>query len=199
MRFWRNIALNSVKARILNVFCIILSKYPTYISGKDIVEFSKGRPSVPKADHIVLIGLGRVGRRVAQLLLDLKQPLVGIHATDLEPGVLPRMPLIVGNITNALSKVNITTAKSVIVVTDDEVVNLEIALRTHAANPTASLAIRTFDPRFSENVAQLLPYARVMGVYALAAEAFAAAAFGENILNLFRLNYLKEWVIVTQS
>ncbi|MHC5918046.1 MAG: TrkA C-terminal domain-containing protein, partial [Nostoc sp.] len=33
--------------------------------------------------------MGRVGRRVAQLLLDLKQPLVGIHATDLEPGVLP--------------------------------------------------------------------------------------------------------------
>ncbi len=44
------------------------------------------------------------------------------------------------------------------------------------------------DPRFSENVARLLPYARVLNVYALAAEAFAAAAFGENILNLFRLN-----------
>ncbi|BDI14432.1 hypothetical protein ANSO36C_02340 [Nostoc cf. commune SO-36] len=159
-------------------------------------QFSKGRPSVPKADHIVLIGLGRVGRRVAQLLLELKQPLVGVHATDLEPGVLPQMPLIIGDITNALNKVNITTAKSVIVVTDDEVVNLEIALRTHAANPTASLAIRTFDPRFSENVAQLLPYARVMGVYALAAEAFAAAAFGENILNLFRLN--KQTILVTE-
>ncbi|MBG1266907.1 potassium channel family protein [Nostoc sp. WHI] len=159
-------------------------------------QFSKGRLPVPKADHIVIIGLGRVGRRVAQLLQELKQPLVGVHATDLEPGVLPQMPLIVGNITNALNKVNITTAKSVIVVTDDEVANLEIALRTHAANPTASLAIRTFDPRFGENVAQLLPYARVMDVYALAAEAFVAAAFGENILNLFRLN--NQTILVTE-
>ncbi len=151
-------------------------------------QFSKRRPPVPKADHVVLIGLGRVGQRVAQLLEELRQPLVGVKATDLEPGVLSQMPLIVGNIQNALSKVNIATAKSVIVVTDDEVANLEIALRAHAANPTASLVIRTFDPRFSENVARLLPYARVLGVYALAAEAFAAAAFGENILNLFRLN-----------
>lgn len=159
-------------------------------------QFSKGRPPVPKADHIVVIGLGRVGRRVAQLLQELKQPLVGVHATDLEPGVLPQMPLIVGNITNALNKVNITTAKSVIIVTDDEVANLEIALRTHAANPTASLAIRTFDPRFGENVAQLLPYAKFMDVYALAAEAFVAAAFGENILNLFRLN--NQTILVTE-
>ncbi|MDZ7957368.1 MAG: NAD-binding protein [Aulosira sp. DedQUE10] len=151
-------------------------------------QFSQRRLPVPKADHVVLIGLGRVGVRVAQLLQELKQPLVGVHASQLDPGILSTMPLIQGNIKNALSRVNLTTAKSVIVVTDDEVANLEIGLMTHASNPTANLVIRTFDPRFSENVARLLPYARVFGVYALAAEAFAAAAFGENVLNLFRLN-----------
>jgi Trk K+ transport system NAD-binding subunit len=151
-------------------------------------QFSRRRLPVPKADHVVLIGLGRVGQRVATLLQELNQTLVGVHPTDLEPGVLSQMPLILGNIKNALSRINITTAKSVIVVTDDEVANLEIGLKAHAVNPTANLVIRTFDPRFSENVARLLPYARVLNVYALAAEAFAAAAFGENILNLFRLN-----------
>ncbi|MCC5639172.1 NAD-binding protein [Nostoc sp. CHAB 5844] len=151
-------------------------------------QFSKRRPRIPKADHVVLIGMGRVGRGVAQLLQELKQPLVGVHTKDLEPGVLPQMPFVVGNINNALSKVNMQTAKSVIVVTDDEVANLEIALKARTVNPQANLVIRTFDPRFSENVAQLLPYARVLGVYALAAEAYAGAAFGENILNLFRLD-----------
>ncbi|WP_017655721.1 NAD-binding protein [Fortiea contorta] len=151
-------------------------------------QFSRRRLPVPKTDHVVLIGLGRVGQRVAQLLQEFKQPLVGVHVTDLEWGVLSGIPLITGNIKNALSRVNITTAKSVIIVTDDEVANLEIALRAHAVNPTANLVIRTFDPRFSENVARLLPYARVLGAYALSAEAFVAAAFGENILNVFRLN-----------
>ncbi len=151
-------------------------------------QFPKRRLPVPKADHVVLIGLGRVGQQIAKLLEELKQPLVAIHPTELEPGVLPRIPLIQGNIKNSLSKVNIATAKSVIVVTDDEVANLEIGLLAHAANPTANLAIRTFDPRFSENIARLLPYARVLGAYMLSAQAFAAAAFGENIHSLFRLN-----------
>jgi Trk K+ transport system NAD-binding subunit len=151
-------------------------------------QFSKRRPSVPKADHVVLVGLGRVGQRVATLLQELKQPLVAVHATEVEFEILPDVPLVVGNIKQALNKVNITTAKSIIAVTDDEVANLEIALRVNSENPGANLVIRTFDPRFSENIASLLPFARVMGAYALSAEAFVAAAFGENILSLFRLN-----------
>ncbi|AFY46162.1 K+ transport system, NAD-binding component [Nostoc sp. PCC 7524] len=151
-------------------------------------QFSMRRLPVPKSDHVVLVGLGRVGRLVAHLLQELKQPLIGINSYELDPSLLPPIPLIVGNIKNALNKVNITTAKSVIVVTDDEVTNLEIALMSHAANPKACVVIRTVDPRFSENVARLLPYARVLGVYELAAEAFVGAAFGENILNLFRLH-----------
>ena len=146
------------------------------------------RPPVPKSGHVVLIGLGRLGQGVAKLLQDMQQPLVVINATAAEPGILPQMPLIIGNIKDALNKVNITTAKSIIAVSDDEIANLEIALLAHAANPKVDLVIRTFDPRFSENIARLLPYARVLGVYALAAEAFAAAAFGENVLSLFRLN-----------
>ncbi|MBW4643971.1 MAG: NAD-binding protein [Goleter apudmare HA4340-LM2] len=160
-------------------------------------QFSKGRRlPVPKTDHVVLIGLGRVGQLVAQLLQELKQPFVGVNSTDLELGILSRIPLITGNIQNALSRVNITTAKSVIVVTDDEVANLEIALKAHTVNPKANLVIRTFDPRFSENISQLLPYAKVLGVYALAAEAFVGAAFGENILNVFRLD--NQTILVTE-
>lgn len=154
------------------------------------------RPPIPKTDHVVLIGLGRVGQRIAALLQDLNQPLVGLHVTPLDPGILPRIPLIVGNIRNALTKANLATAKSIIAVTDDEVANLELALRAYAANPTANLVIRTFEPRFSENVAKLLPHARVLGAYALAAEAFAAAAFGENVLSLFRLN--NQTMLVTE-
>ncbi|HIK05360.1 MAG TPA: NAD-binding protein [Trichormus sp. M33_DOE_039] len=151
-------------------------------------QFSVRRLPIPRSDHVVLIGLGRVGKLVAHLLQELKQPLIGVHAHNLDPSLLLPMPLIVGNIKNVLQKVNLSTAKSVVVVTDDEVTNLEIALMTHAANPKACIVIRTVDPRFSQNIARLLPYARVLGVYELAAEAFVGAAFGENILNLFRLN-----------
>ncbi|XGV98071.1 MAG: TrkA family potassium uptake protein [Leptolyngbya sp. BL-A-14] len=151
-------------------------------------QFLKRRPPVPKADHIILVGLGRVGQRVATLLQELQQPLVGIHATALDPSVLPTIPLVTGNIHDTLVRANLPTAKSVIIVTDDEVTNLEIALMAQTANPGCNLVVRVFDPAFAENVARLLPTARILGAYALSAAAFAGAAFGENILNLFRLN-----------
>jgi Trk K+ transport system NAD-binding subunit len=148
----------------------------------------KKRPPIPKSKHVVIIGLGRVGQGVATLLQEYQQPFVGIDAKELEAGVLPQIPIIIGTNKNLLAKANVATAKSIIAVTDDEIANLEIGLRSHAVNPKANIIIRTFDPRFSENVAQLLPYARVVGNYALSAEAFVAAAFGKNIHSLFRLN-----------
>ncbi|PSB28307.1 potassium channel family protein [Stenomitos frigidus] len=151
-------------------------------------QFLKRRPPVPKAEHVVLVGLGRLGQRIATLLQELKQPLVGVHAIAIDPGVLPQMAIVTGNLHDTLARVNLATAKSMIIVTDDEVANLEIALMAQAANPNCNLVVRVFDPAFTQHVAQLLPAARVMGAYALAAAAFAGAAFGENILNLFRLN-----------
>ena len=151
-------------------------------------QFFTSRSPVPKQNHVVLIGLGRIGQRVATLLQELKQPLVGITSTALDQGVLPQMPLIVSNIANALTKVNISNAKSIIAITDDDMENLEIGLMAHAINPTSGIVIHTYDQHFSDNVARLFPYAQVLCASALSAEVFAAAAFGENVLSLFHLN-----------
>jgi Trk K+ transport system NAD-binding subunit len=159
-------------------------------------QFLRRRPLIPRQEHVVLVGLGKVGKRIAKLLLDLKQSLVGINGTILDPEDLPQMPLIVGNWSSVLEHANLKTARSLIAVTDDEVANLEIALMAHAANPKLNLVICTFDSLFTENVAQLLPYTRVLGTYALAAEAYAGAAFGENVLELLHLN--NQTILVTE-
>jgi len=158
-------------------------------------QFARRRP-IPRSGHVVIVGLGRVGHRVASLLEQLKQPFVGVHATAPEPALSPQIPVVVDNLKTALNKVNLANAKSLLAVTDDEVLNLEIALRAQAINPNVNLIIRTFKPSFQQNISKLLPNARVLGAYALAAEAFAAAAFGENILNLFRLN--NQTLLVTE-
>jgi Trk K+ transport system NAD-binding subunit len=151
-------------------------------------QLQNRRPPVPLQDHIVLVGLDTVGRHVATQLQNLKQPIVGVSPTDLDPSVLPQMPLVVGDLTTALTEINLATAKSVVVATDNEIVNLELGLMANAVNPNSDLVIRTFDPRFSNNLARILPRAEILCVYALAAEAFTAAVFGEHILGLFRLN-----------
>ncbi|NEQ44972.1 MAG: potassium transporter [Leptolyngbya sp. SIOISBB] len=159
-------------------------------------EFLAKRPAVPDKDHIVVIWLGRVGRQVVEMLQDLRQPVVGITSQTLEPEVLPQMPLITGRIREALDKANLPTAKSVVAVSDDELQNLELGLMAYRANPQSRLIIRTYDQLFTDKVARLFPYAQVLCASALSAEAFAGAAFGENVVGLFRLYH--QTVLVTQ-
>ncbi|MCA1992589.1 MAG: NAD-binding protein, partial [Coleofasciculus sp. S288] len=159
-------------------------------------QFSKRRPPVPQNDHVVLIGLGRVGVRVAALLQAFKQSVVGVTNTEIDPNILPQLPIVTGDYTEMLKLANLATAKSVVVATDDEMVNVEIGLMVHAANPACGLVIRTFEQGLSNNLAQMLPEAQVLCAYALAAEAFAGAAFGENIDSLFRLN--NQTILVTE-
>ncbi len=151
-------------------------------------EIPKKRPSVPQADHVVLIGSGRVGQGVAAFLQPLKQPIVGVSDQPLASSIWPHLPLVVGELTAALSKVNIETARSIVVVTDDEMTNLEIGLMAHAANPECAIALRVFNPQFGDSITQLVPFAKVLNAYELAAQGVVATAFGENVLSLMRLN-----------
>jgi len=189
---WLNVGLILAGTAFVGVLYALLTE--SLLTAK--FQLPTRRPPIPQQDHVILIGLGRVGQQVATFLQQLKQPLIGVSDVELEPSILPQMPLIVGNLAHALTKVNLATAKSVVVATDDEMANLEIGLMAHAANPRSALVIRTFDPLFSQHLSQILPYAKVLCANSLAADAFAAAAFGENILNLLRLN--EQTLLVTE-
>ncbi|WP_176726998.1 TrkA family potassium uptake protein [Nostoc sp. KVJ20] len=158
--------------------------------------FNNYQPSIPQKDHVVLIGLNRVGQRVAALLEEFKQPVVGISSTALNADFLNKIPLIIDNIADALDKVNLAHSKSVVVVTDDDMENLEIALMAYAKSPKTRVVIRTYDRYFRDNVARLFPYAQVICTSAISAEVFAAAAFGENILSLF--NFDTQTILVVE-
>ena len=160
-------------------------------------EFPKSRPPIPQANHIVIIGLGRVGQKVASLLQEFRQDIVGVSfSQDFDRSILPEMPLIVGNLNEALAKANLATAKSVVVTTDDEILNLEIALMAKTANPSNQIVIRTYGQDLSHHLAKLLPDANILEAYRLAAEAFAGAAFGENIISVFCLE--NQNILVTE-
>lgn len=159
-------------------------------------QFLARRPPVPQRQHVVVIGLGNVGRRVMGILQELQQWAVAITHQDVDAEVLPQMPIIIGETTTALEQANLRHAKSVIAVGEDEIQNLEVGLMAYRANSNCRLIIRTYDQRFSDKVAQLFPYARVLCASALSAEAFAGAAFGESVVSLFPL--YNQTILVTQ-
>ena len=159
-------------------------------------EFMERRPPVPEQDHVVVIWLGRVGRQVLATLQELNQPVVGISPHPLDADVLPKVPLLSGDVSIALDKAHLATAKSVVAVSDDEIQNLEVGLMAHRVNPYCRAIIRTYDQQFTDRVAKIFPFAHVLCASAISAEAFAGAAFGEQVIGLFRL--YGQTVLVTQ-
>jgi Trk K+ transport system NAD-binding subunit len=160
-------------------------------------QFIRNRPPIPRQDHIVIVGLGRVGQEVAAQLLALKQAIVGITVSlDFDPTILPKMPLLSGNIEKSLENARLERARSVAIVTDDEIFNLEVALMARKINPESYLVIRTTGETLGPQISRLLPRSHVLGTDSVAAEAFTGAAFGESILHLFRLG--QQTILVTE-
>ncbi len=150
-------------------------------------SFLQRRPPVPQAGHVILVGFGRLGQQVADILGKLHQPFVVVAPTVDSPPP-PQMPYLSGDIISNMAAAHLSSAKSMILTTDDQMLNLEAALIARDQyQPDLGLVIRTYDQLLSENLSQLLPGARSMCAYGLAAEAFAAAALGENVLGLFRM------------
>lgn len=155
-------------------------------------DFLKAGVPIPEEDHVVVVGFGRLGQKVANLLHSLKQPMVILTRQTGELNPPPQTPVIYGTKAQDLAKANVHSARSVVAVTDNQMFNLEVALlaknAARRANRNIDLVIRTQDQFFSENLEELLPNSKALNAYALSAEAFAGAAFGEDMLSVFRLN-----------
>lgn len=163
-------------------------------------EFLRRRPPVPQVNHVVLVGLGRVGQRIAALLYEFRQPFVCLTHLKEQQDFMPQVPLVYSPIAKGLASVNLAQAKSLIVATDDQMLNLEVALTARNAasqvDRTLNLIVRAQDQRFCNHLNGLLPDAKALCVYALSAEAFVGSAFGENILSLFR--QANQTILVTE-
>jgi Trk K+ transport system NAD-binding subunit len=154
------------------------------------LRLSARRPEVPHADHVLIVGLGGIGRQAAALFQTLRRPAAGIESGTIEEHALPGLAVIAGSGTDgtALSAAGIERARGLLATTGSDWQNLETALVARTLNPDCSLVIRTSDRRFSNNVAGILPRLSVVCVPVVAAKAFAAAALGQNVLNLFQLD-----------
>ena len=151
------------------------------------LTFRRRHGRIPQANHIVVIGMGLLGKRVAELLSRLGHPVVCIAEREVDPGVLPDVPVVTSDPRHGLKKVNCDKAASVAVLTDDDIANLEMALMAARMNEDCNLVIRTEDSQFGRNVTMLAPHAHALSGYTMSAEAYVAAALGEKVLSLLRI------------
>jgi Trk K+ transport system NAD-binding subunit len=139
-------------------------------------------------DHVVVCGLGNIGYRMVEQLHELGVPLV---AAELQEGnrYLPAVrrlgvPVLVADIRlpETLQTLQVQRARSVVVVTSSDIVNLETALNVQALKPEVRVVLRLFDPDLAARVERAFGIHISRSPSALAAPAFAAAAAGEHVL-----------------
>lgn len=133
--------------------------------------------------HVVLIGLGHLGFRVAQNLHNLGQDVVVVEinpqadlvATVQDLGI----PILAddGKRETALRSAGVVKARAIILCTQNDSLNLQIALKARSMNKDIQVVIRIFDDDFASALQDQFKF-KAMSATGRAAPAFASAAAG---------------------
>lgn len=138
--------------------------------------------------HIVLIGLGHLGYRVAQRLHEMGESVVvvelqlGTHTTSAARDM--GIPIIQADARHpgSLEAANIKDARTIILASQDDAMNLQIALRARSLNPQIQVVIRIFDEEFAHALQEQFGFT-ALSATEMAAPVFAAAAAGADVTN----------------
>ena len=139
-------------------------------------------------NHIVLIGLGHLGFRVAQRLHEMGKSVVvvelnlGTHTTVAARDL--GIPVIHGDARHpgTLEGANIKDARTIILASQEDAMNLQIALRARSLNPDIQVVIRIFDEDFAHSLQEQFGFT-ALSATEMAAPVFAAAAAGADVTN----------------
>jgi len=147
-------------------------------------------------NHTILVGLGNVGTRILQELSLRNIPTVVITLeerekhSEIKEQILenPKMSVIFGEATqiSVLEETNITKARAIIIVTNDDLVNFKIATKAKELNPHIRTIIRAFDQDFVQKVTKIFEVDSAISTSAIAAPAFVAASYENGILQTLR-------------
>jgi len=138
--------------------------------------------------HIVLVGLGHLGYRVAQKLHEMGESIVvleinsGTHTTAAARDM--GIPVIFADARHAgaLEGANIKDARTIILASQNDAMNLQIALKARSLNPTIQVVIRIFDEEFAHSLRDQFGFI-ALSATEMAAPVFAAAAAGADVTN----------------
>lgn len=131
-------------------------------------------------DHIILIGLGHLGYRVVTRLHDIGKEMVVVELNPkldlLEHVQSLAIPVLVEDATRerVLEAAGVRRATTLILCTQNDSLNLEIAVKARNLNPDIRVVIRIFDDDFAQSLN------RQFGFKALSATGMAAPVFASS-------------------
>lgn len=143
---------------------------------------------IPRKKHYVVCGLGGIGIQIVRQLHYQGYDVVAIesnsHNRYIHCARSLGVPVVIedASIATTLKAVNLKQAASIIAVTSDDTVNLEIALTAKGIYPYIPAIVRCYDPQFAASMEEVFEFDHVLSPIELATDSFAAAALGGRIL-----------------
>jgi Trk K+ transport system NAD-binding subunit len=137
-------------------------------------------------DHIVLVGLGHLGYRIAQRLHEMGKNVAIVELKAAQHTVIAAramgIPVVEEDARNptALDGANVKDARTIILASQDDAMNLQIALKARSLNPKIQVVIRIFDEDFAHALQEQFGFT-AMSATEMAAPVFAAAAAGADV------------------
>jgi Trk K+ transport system NAD-binding subunit len=139
-------------------------------------------------NHVILVGLGHLGYRVALKLHEMGEQIAAIEFNaDTDTLSVIRnlgIPVIHEDATrpSTLEAANIKDARTIILASQNDAMNLQIALKARSMNPKINVVIRIFDEDFAHALQEQFGFV-ALSATEMAAPVFAAAASGVDVTN----------------
>lgn len=171
---------------------IVRLAYLTFTQKSKLPEWQRMVASLYR-NHVLVVGVGKVGYQILREVHALGEQAVAVEKPGAESSILEEIvdlgiPVIRGDGRNAktLEQAGVRHARAVILVTSDDLTNLDAGLTARDLNPEARVVLRLFDDSLA---------AKVRGAFAMpaistsqvAAPAFIAAATGRRVYQDFHL------------
>ncbi len=149
-------------------------------------------------NHIIICGLGHVGFRLLDLFLRLGEK-VSVITLKIDHELISDIhgvKIIEGDARDdsLLKQAGVDKAKGVLAVTDNDLVNVSIALDVKRMNPEIPIVLRLFDRELASHLEKTMGIHKALSTSAIAAPAFVAAASGGRIVGSFETGGIS-WLI----
>jgi Trk K+ transport system NAD-binding subunit len=140
-------------------------------------------------DHVVLCGIGRLGFRVLEQLIEQDADVVVIekdaNARFVGAARATGAPVLVRDMTEdaALVDAGVPYARAIVIATNDDIANLEVATDARRMNPSIRVCLRMYDQHVAAKIAGAFGVDAAFSASALAAPAVAGMTLGARVLS----------------
>lgn len=138
-------------------------------------------------NHVIVCGLGRVGMRTVEQLLEAGHEPVAIErdwsSEFVEHIINHKVPVVLGDAREPLSlqRAGLAHARTVVAGINNDLLNLEIALTVRQIHPQTRIILRIFNDELDLNLERSIGRHTAFSASALAAPTYAAAAVNRHV------------------